>query len=576
MIGSEVNKEAVLRFRWHYLICLLLVIATLSIYWEVKEFEFIDYDDYLYVVENPHVHGGLSLKSVAWAFRTSDAANWHPLTWFSHLLDIELYGLNPGPHHLTSLFFHIINTLLLFLTFHRMTGAVWRSGFVAALFALHPLHVESVAWIAERKDVLSTFFWMLTMLSYAWYIEHRKMSRYLLTLLLFMMGLMAKPMVVTLPFVLMLMDYWPLARFQAAIKVGVEKKVKYTHLVLEKVPLIVITVISSFITIIIQTKGGAVENYPLNIRFANAIVSYVRYIGKTIWPSHLAVFYPHPGMWPWWQVIVSFVLLGVVTFLVISSLRMQPYLAVGWLWYLGTLVPVIGLVQVGSQAMADRYTYVPLIGLFIMFAWGCYDLFEGWRYKKSGFTLFALVSLSGLMAVTWIQVGYWQNSIKLFSHAIEVTSNNLIAYNSLGAAFEREGRFEEAIRYFSKMIEINPYAADAYFNLGNVLASQGDDKGAINRYMEALKYDQRHAKAHYNLGTVFQRGGQFDQAIDHYIKALQIDPNYAEAHNNLGSIFALQGRADDAIHHFQAAIQIRPDYVGAHRNLKKIFQSKEK
>ncbi len=508
------------------LICLFLVIATLAVYWQVRNHEFVAYDDGLYVTENPYVRAGLTSESILWAFTATHANNWHPLTWLSHMLDVELYGMNPGQHLMTNVLFHIANTLLLFLTLSRMTGqgipltpSLWQSAFVAALFALHPLHVESVAWVAERKDVLSTFFWMLTMLSYAWYVERPGIDRYLPVFLFFMLGLMAKPMLVTLPFVLFLLDCWPLNRFHKDSGIWEFRNSKINFSVpqflsssvfLEKIPLLILTAASSVVTYLAQQSVAAsLEVCPFHIRIANALVSYISYIGKMICPVHLALLYPHPRTFPGWQVAGAFFLLALITFLIIRNIRQRPWLAVGWLWYLGTLVPVIGLVQVGLQGMADRYTYIPLIGLFIMIAWGIPELLSpirirGWRYKKKWGAVFAVILILILMAATRMQVRYWKDSVTLFEHSLDVTTDN----------------------------------------------------GAV----------------HCVLGTLFLSRGNPGKAVEHYSEGLRLGPDHALlVHNNLGVALFQKGRVDEAIFHFKKALQIKSDYANALDNLKKAY-----
>ncbi len=435
------------------IISLLLSIITFMAYWQVTHCDFTTFDDPMYVTENSHIQDGLTVEGIIWAFTTGHAADWQPLTCISHMADVQLFGLQPGWHHLTNLLFHLASTLLLFLVLHRMTKALWQSAFVAALFALHPLHVESVAWVAERKGVLSTFFWMLTMGTYVSYVARPGLTRYLALLLCFALGLMAKPMLVTLPFVLLLLDYWPLQRLeQKELPQEVlkplsrdKKKGKSTPppvkapvqpvgrwplirpLLTEKIPLFVLAVLSSIVTYLAQYHGGAVgslEVLPLGARIANAFVSYTAYMVKTLWPTNLAVFYPHPGSWPLWQVLGSVVLLLAITALVIRGAKKRPYAAVGWLWYVGTLVPVTGLVQVGSHAMADRYTYIPLVGLFIIVAWGVPELLKKWPYRKEALIALSALCLLCLFLVTWRQVGYWRNSIALYDHALEVIGRN--------------------------------------------------------------------------------------------------------------------------------------------------------
>jgi len=452
------------------LLCLFLVVLTLAVYRQVQNFDFVNFDDHMYITENRHVKEGLTLKSTIWAFTTIHAANWHPLTWLSHMLDCQFFGMNSGRHHLTNLFFHITNSLLLFFVFRKMTGSSWQSGFVAALFALHPLHVESVAWVSERKDVLSAFFWMLTMWSYVWYVEHPGINRYLLVLLFFILGLMAKPMLVTLPFVLLLLDFYPLSRFQFQQSDDgniFQQRSIYLRLVLEKLPLFVLAAISSAVTLYAQKRGGAVMSLdviPIKVRIANALVSYIKYIEKMIYPSELAVLYPFQGMLPWWEITGAGLLLVSISFLAIRVIKQSPYYAVGWLWYIGTLVPVIGLVQIGRQSMADRYTYIPLIGLFIVIAWGVPEIVAQWRHRKILLTIFATVLLSILMTVTWKHLRHWGNSITLFEHTLEVTSNNYLAHNNLGVALDIQGRTQEAIDHYLKALRIKPDYVEAHNN----------------------------------------------------------------------------------------------------------------
>jgi len=558
------------------------MILTFATFEQVRTCAFINFDDHVYITENQHVQSGLTLKGVTWAFTTTHAANWHPLTWISHMLDCQLYGLNPSGHHLTNLVFHIASALLLFLVLERMTGSLWRSGFVAALFALHPLHVESVAWVAERKDVLSTFFWMLTMWTYIRYVEGPKLNRYLLVLLFFTLGLLSKPMLVTLPFVLLLLDYWPLRRFQFAQSSGISKfptpkpinpsnqSSMILRLVREKAPFFILCAISSILTIFAQQKGGAVislENYPIENRIANALVSYVGYIEKMIWPRHLAIFYPHQEMLPIWKIVGSGLLLVCVSVLVIRAVRKHPYLVVGWFWYLGTLIPMIGLVQVGEQAMADRYTYVPLIGLFIMMAWGVPDILAGWRFRKVVLSISTGLLLSLLMIVTNLQVKHWQNDITLFEHTLAATSNNFTIHYNLGLVLDRQGKTQEAIAHYAEALRIKPDFVRAHNNLGLVLVGQGKTQEAIAHYAEALRIKPDYAQAHNNLGLVLVGQGKTQEAIAHYAEALRIKPDYAEAYNNLGIVLARQGKTQEAVAHFAEALRIKPDYAEAHNNL---------
>ena len=564
------------------LILLFLIAATFAVFWQVQNQEFVNYDDNVYITENPHVQSGLTRKSLAWAFTSTYASNWHPLTWLSHLLDCELYGLNPKWHHLTNLLFHVANTLLLFLVLKRMTGAHWRSAYVAAMFALHPLHVESVAWVAERKDVLSIFFWMLTMWAYSRYAERPSLNRYLLVFLSFALGLMAKSMLVTLPFVLLLMDYWPLRRLRFGQEAGdnrlkaqgsfipLHKRSVPLRLVLEKVPFIALAGVSSAVTLFAQQYGGAVtslESLSLKVRIANALVSYVNYIWKMIWPEGLAVFYPHPGMLPMWQVAGAGLLLVCVSFLAIRTARSRPYMIVGWLWYLGTLVPVIGLIQVGVQAMADRYTYVTLIGLFIIIAWGVPDILARWRYGKIAIAISAGLTLSIFTILTSLQLQHWRNNMTLFKHALSVTTGNYLAHTNVGAVLVGQGRLDDGIAHYAKALHIKPNYALAHYNLAAALDRQGKLDEAIAHYTKAARIKPDYVKARCNLGVALARQGKLDEAIAHLAEALRIEPNLAEAHYNLGRALAMQGKPDEAIVHYTEVVKIKPNLAQAHYTL---------
>jgi tetratricopeptide (TPR) repeat protein len=549
------------------LTCLFLVMATLAVYMQVTGHEIGYYDDELYVTQNRHVQGGLTIDSIVWAFTTTHGSNWHPLTWLSHMLDCQLFGMNPGWHHLTNVLFHLANTLLLFLVFRRMTAALWRSAVVAALFALHPLHVESVAWVAERKDVLSTFFWMLTMWSYVRYVEHPGPGRYVPVLLFFGLGLMAKPMLVTLPFVLLLLDYWPLARFQIGPPSRDDSdapRASYVpRVVREKIPLFVVATASSIVTLVAQESGGALGSfagYPLDVRIANALVAYVGYLGKMIWPFQLAVLYPHPGTLPMWQVAMAASLLIAITFLAIKVFRQRPYFAVGWLWYLGTLVPVSGLVQVGMQGMADRYTYVPLIGIFLMIAWGVPDLAARWRHGRIGLAAISAALLAIMMATSWVQVRYWKTGTTLYERALDVTVDNYLVYNNLGNIFLELGKSEEAIPYYRKALQIEPAFELAHFNLGSALDAQGKFDEAVSHYVEALRLDPEFAEARTNLATVFIRKGKIDEAVRQLRQALRTKPELAEAHYNLGVAYRYKGDYREAQKEWAKAIEIDPEH----------------
>ena len=561
----------------NFLVMLVLVLAMSVLYSQVKDYDFVNLDDNDYVTENRHVQTGLTSGNVAWAFTTFHASNWHPLTWMSHMLDCQVFGLKPGRHHLVNLLFHVTNTLLLFLILRRMTKAPWQSAFLAGLFALHPLHVESVAWVAERKDVLSTLFWMLTMGAYVYYVESPGYKRYFFVLVFFVLGLMSKPMLVTLPFVLLLLDYWPLKRLQTAKSgariaaatpqparrakkkqksrqqtgkdtVQTKSTVKYRALwpeirplLKEKIPFFVVTIVFCLVTFYAQHRVvKPMELYPLGGRIANALISYVSYIGKMLWPLKLSIFYPYVGVALFsWQAVSAILVLMVTTYLTIRGARRFPYLIVGWLWYLGTLIPVIGLVQVGLQSMADRYTYVSLIGVFIMIAWGVPELLNRWRYGRFALTFAAVGILLGCIIVTYVQIGFWRNSIALYEHAIEVTSENAWAQNNLGYALSLQGKTKEAIAHFQKAISIsNP--ADAHYNLGIMLASEGKLDEAVYQFRESLRISPDYAKAHNNLGSALLNQGRLDEAITSYREALRLNPEYTLAQENLKNALAVQ------------------------------------
>ena len=585
-------------YRRQLLICLFLTLAVLAVFWQVKNNDFVNFDDPRCTTENLHIQSGLNLEFLKWAFTTSHAGYWQPLTWLSFMMDYQLFRLNPGGYHLVNLLLHIINSILLFLILNRMTHAQWKSAFVAALFALHPMHVESVAWIAERKDVLSAFFWMLTMGAYVLYTEKPGVKKYLLTIVFFSLGLMAKPMLVSLPCVLLLLDYWPLGRLRLnqsldVPKISESKKEKkkarkisasangkgttppdHSRLwqrlwpfIREKIPFFALSAISTMLTFIGQQKVGAIESFevlPIGARICNAFISYAGYIGKMIYPHSLAVFYPHQGTPPLWEVFLAAVFVLIVTLLIIRWAAKMPYLAMGWLWYLGTLVPVIGIIQVGMQSMADRYTYIPIIGVFVATTWAVPDIARNWRYRQYILTTGAGIVLSVLMFSTWMQVKYWQNSITLFEHAIQVTDNNYLAHNNLGIALSDAGKREETMVHYREAIRIKPNYENAHFNLGNHLSAQGRTDEAILSYQEALRLRPNYAKAHNNLAALLISKKIFKEAIGHYQEALKADPTNWGTHYNLGVAWMSIDHYEEAIGQFQEAIRINPRFIQAH------------
>jgi tetratricopeptide (TPR) repeat protein len=552
------------------LIYLLLATAIAAVYAPVRHFEFTNYDDGEYVTENQHVQRGVTLANLGWAFTTNYAANWHPLTWLSHMLDCQLFGLSAGGHHLMNVLLHITNTLLLFCVLNKMTAAPWRSGFVAALFALHPLHVESVAWVAERKDVLGATFWMLTLLAYVRYVEKPRSIRYLLSLGLYALGLMAKPMLVTLPFALLLLDYWPLGRTRWTKPLtGRRTNAPFSQLLKEKLPFLALAVVSCVVTLWAQRSGGTVaslESLPIGQRLANVALSYMRYPGKAVWPVGLAALYPL-RKWPWDAVVSAGAILVVLSGFVIWRARRAPYLAVGWLWYLGMLVPVIGVVQVGIQSIADRYTYLPLIGLFMMVAWGVPRGILQRRVAKIVAATAAAVVLIACAALSRFQIQHWENSETLFRHAINVTTGNYLAHNNLAIALARRGKLPEAARQYEQALRIKPNYAPAHNNLAILLAQTGRLGAALRHFEQALRIEPGFFEAQNNWGFALAQVGRFEEAIPHYEQALRTKPDLAEAHNNLGKALLRVDRIQEAMLHYQKALQIRPDYAEAHNGL---------
>jgi protein O-mannosyl-transferase len=586
------------------LISLLLVLVTLSVYWPVRHYEFINYDDPIYVSGNDFVLHGLSREGIVRAFSqlTGERTYWHPVTWLSHMLDCQLFGTNAGAHHLVNVCFHAANAVLLFLVLIRMTGAGWRSAVVAALFAWHPLQVDSVAWVAERKNVLSTCLALLTILAYVRYVRRPSVGRYGLVAAGFALGLMAKPMLVTLPLILLLLDFWPLQRFQG-LTLAAQASIGF-RLVGEKLPLLALSVISSVITIVghAQLKAlSAADELPIGLRLANALISYARYVGKMIWPVNLAVFYPYPDAWPPWAAIGAGLWLVGSTTVVIWLARRRPYLAAGWFWYVITLVPVIGLVQAGSQSMADRFTYVPLIGLFVMLVGLVADLKSGWPQPVAAKAILTVAALSACLVATHRQLRYWRDSESLWTHALLCNSENYTAHKGLGAALVEQGRMTEAIPHFNQVLEhdpkdadahnnlgyifittgrineamahlgraitINPNYADARYNLGLALSQMGRMDEAMALWQEAIKLEPNHAKAHNNLGIALFNLGSMDQGIAHLQRAVALHPNQADDHNNLAVAFFKMGRMDQAIAHWQRAVEINPRFLAARNSL---------
>jgi tetratricopeptide (TPR) repeat protein len=605
------------------IVCLLLAVVTLALYNPVNRHPFVNYDDDRYVVNNPHVRQGLTADTVAWALTSTEQANWHPLTWMSHALDCSLYRLNPVGHHFTSVLLHAVNVMLLFLLLMWATRRLGPSLFVAALFALHPIEVESVAWVAERKNVLCTMFFFLALWAYGWYSRKPGWKRYLAVTALFAAGLASKPMVITLPFVLLLLDYWPLGRVRDAdAKAGVQSKIEtdktqptfsWSRLALEKLLLLVLSASSAVITMRAQQAGGAVRTtaeVSFGARIATAIYSYAMYLWKMVWPARLAPLYPHPGdsLAAWQVLVAALVLLAITAFA--WRFRARRYLLVGWLWFLGTLVPVIGLVQVGEAAMADRYAYIPLIGIFVMIAFGVDD----WAEKKRlGFwpAAPAAAVLVVLAFVTHRQVGYWQSNYDLWSHTLAVTENNFVAENNLGGALILEGREEDAHPHFEAAARINPrdpmsrsnlgiyfqnhhqmreamaeyqaaveltsdpgLLAEIYANLGAAQRTMGEDEPARQSFDQSLRLNPHQPNAWLGLGVLAQKQGKLEEAISDLSRSMELQPS-AQGYFELGRTLAQAGHVPEALDAYQQALKISPDFVEARQAAETLRQQKK-
>jgi Flp pilus assembly protein TadD len=544
-----------------------LVVLAAVVYAPVRGHDFVSFDDPSYVRANPGVAGGLTWRAVGWAFTTGHAGNWHPLTWISHALDVSLFGMDAGLHHLTSVAFHAANTLLLFDLLRRLTGAVGRSAFVAALFAVHPLHVESVAWVSERKDVLSTLFWLLTTRAYVAYARAPTARRYALVVLAFVAGLLSKPMLVTLPFTLLLLDWWPLAR--------TKEPGAWRRLVAEKVPLLLLAAASCVVTFFVQRTAGAVANvelYSVASRVANVPIAYVLYVRNMLWPTGLSPLYVHSRSVPVLESALAAAALAGVTFLALRHAARRPWFAVGWLWYLGTLVPVIGLVQVGAQSMADRYTYVPLIGLFVVVAWGAVDLLD-WE-RRRGVLLPAAAAAATLACAVLArrQVGVWKDSEVLWRHAVDVSTDKSAALNNLGDYLCHVGRIDEAIAQFREMVRLRPDSAEAHNNLGYALRSKGELDLAMAEYHEAIRLHPELPHAYDNLGLALRDQGRLDEAAAQFREAIARKSDFAAARHNLAVVLAEQGRLDDAILEISEAVRLSPDDVPTRCDLGRMLE----
>ncbi len=561
---------------------LLLAIAVITIYWPVTDHQFINFDDDLYVTDNAQVKAGLNIEGIKWAFQLNDRGYWQPLTWISHMLDCELFGVDPAWHHFHNAMIHLANSILLFFLLYLLSGGFYKSLLVAAIFAVHPLNVDSVAWIAERKNLLSTFFWILSIVLYKRYVDKVNLARYALVLTSFFLGLMVKPMLVTLPFVFLLLDYWPLKRTRYELQPSLKSTAVWCNnaefqptpiskLVIEKIPFLFLSFGSVCLAVYSTRQIGeiiAVDAVPIKLRIGNGLISYVCYVGKMIWPLNLAVYYPFPESIPPWLSRCAAILLVAVMVLCFRFLASRPYLTVGWLWYLGTLVPVIGIVQGGLwPAMADRWAYVPLIGLYIIISWGIADIAEKWRKGKPLLILSVISVIVIFGFVSRVQLRHWENSATLFEHALVVTDNNYVARNNLGNALATEGHLDTAISHYMESIRLKPDHAKAHNNLGIALAKQGKLSDAVIQYSEAIRINSSYAQAYNNLGAALTEQGQIDTAIQNYELALELKPGYAEAHNNLGVALKKHGRITEAAEHYYRATYLDPGYAAPHYNL---------
>jgi Flp pilus assembly protein TadD len=581
-----------------WLLAVLLVLGTMALYWPATRCNFINLDDPIHVTGNVQVQKGLTWQSIKWAFSSPLHTFWQPLTALSHMLDCQLFGLNPWGHHLTNVLLHALNAGLVFALLQTMTGAMWRSLWVTALFTVHPLRVESVAWVTERKDMLSGCFGLLALIAYARYAQNSAVSSqqsvgsrqwsvvrapwslshlptsffYLLSLFFLSLGLMSKPMLVTWPCVMLLLDYWPLRRFELSTLNSQPSTI--LRLIREKIPFFALAALGTVVTFVVQLRGGGLaeasalgEGLPLGARVGNALISYCRYLGKMFWPKDMVVLYLHPGRWPLGKVLLAGGLILGISVLVWAQRRRHPYLLMGWLWYCGTLVPVSQVIQTGLHAMADRYTYLPSVGVLILIVWGTCELTRRWRYQVLTLSMAGGAAIVLYLTLTRQQIGYWIDSEALFRHALKVTENNYVAHRNLGMALYEKGQIEEAFSQFQEVVRLKPNSYDAHYDLGLAFHKKGQIDEAIRQFQEALRLDPYWADTRYNLGVAFYQQGRTAEAFNQFQETIRLKPDHAEAHHNLGVILGLKGQADEAIRQFQEALKLKPDYVEARRNL---------
>jgi protein O-mannosyl-transferase len=590
-----------------------LVLLIAAAFEPLRHNGFTVYDDNDYIRENTYVKSGLTWQSVTWAFTSGRASNWHPLTWLSHMVDIELFGLNPLGHHLHNLLLHTASTVLLFWLLYIMTGSVWPSAFTAMVFGIHPLRVESVAWAAERKDVLCMLFFMLTVAAYLYYVKRGSIGRYMLVMLCFALGLMAKPMLVTLPIVLLLLDIWPLKRTQNFIdKRNPQKQtMSFLNLIAEKIPLLLLVMTSCIVTYTVQKAGGSVNDISLQTRIVNALFSYLAYLGKIFWPHNLAALYPFPvGPYPLWKPVAGSILLFVLSGIAVYYYSRKSWLFTGWFWYVVTLIPTIGLIQVGNQAMADRYTYLPSIGIVIMLSWSVVQVSAKWRHQTLIIGTLTIVAAIAMITTTRHQLRFWKDDVSLFEHALAVTENNAVMQNNLGGTFWKQGKEAQAFEHIQKALQLVPAFPDANINMAAILFKRKDYDKAMDCLYKALKanpdsfqannnlalvlielkrYDQAarylltalkntedNADIYYNMGIVLGAQKKTDEAADAYEQAIKLDHNHYEAMNELGAIKYKQGLLDEAVGYFRQCVQRDPNYVKAYSNLGLALQKQKK
>lgn len=569
--GAVSRNEPPTRIVW---VCVLLVAFVAIIYGQTLRHDFINYDDEGYVTENVHVLNGLNWADVKWAFTTGHTGYAHPVTWLTHQLDVELYGTWAGGHHLNSWLLHAINSVLLFLFFWRTTNKLWPSAFVAAIFAIHPLHVESVAWVAERKDVLSGFFFLVTLHAYAWYAARPKPSRFALAVGLYVLGILSKPTLVTMPCVLLLVDYWPLRRIE--FHSPEDKSRKFTipwpvirRLLLEKTPFAIVAIAWSATTYFLQGEYGALveDKLGIGLRISNAIVSYGIYLWKTVWAHNLALFYPYPTSVPVGAVLISALALVLISLLCLSQWRKLPPVLVGWLWFIGMLVPVIGFIGFGSQARADRYNYLPHIGLCVAITWGILTLSEKWKYKREILSVVSLIAIAMFTVRAYTQVAYWRNNETLWNHSLAVTSDNYLAENNLGNHFTHTGRMAEALVHFKRSLAISPHYPEANNNLGTILTNEGKFAEATDYFEISLKYRPNHAKTHSNIGVSLTETGRLEEARAHFNRAIELDPFLVDAHFNYARLLLMTDKRDEAIAQLREVLRLKPDDAEARTQL---------